>query len=254
MWDKAAMTLHSIEFAAVVAIFLVGGVAKGAIGFGLPTVVMGLMGVWMPPAEAAALMVVPAFLTNIWQAFDGPHLVRVWRRLWPMILTLAAFAVPGTAIITGAGSAVTLCFLGSMLILFGILDLSGARLTVRDRSEPWLGLGVGTSTGLVTGATGVFVVPSALYIQALRLGKEEFTQAMGMMALTASVGLSIGLGMHGHFRVSDIAPPGVAATAAGVAGMAAGRAMRHRMPLETFRRWVLGGLIALGLVMIVRAL
>src|SRR4051812_28844152 len=39
--------------------FLVAGFVKGAIGVGLPTLVMGLLSIVMPPAQAAGLMVLP---------------------------------------------------------------------------------------------------------------------------------------------------------------------------------------------------
>ena len=45
--------------------FLLAGFIKGAIGVGLPTVVMGLLSIVMPPAQAAALMVMPALATNV---------------------------------------------------------------------------------------------------------------------------------------------------------------------------------------------
>ena len=46
---------------------------KGAIGLGLPTVAMGLLGSVMPPAEAAALLLVPSLVTNVWQLLAGPR-------------------------------------------------------------------------------------------------------------------------------------------------------------------------------------
>ena len=47
--------------------FLLAGFVKGVIGLGLPTVAVGLLGLVMPPAEAAALLVVPSMVTNLWQ-------------------------------------------------------------------------------------------------------------------------------------------------------------------------------------------
>ena len=48
--------------------FVLAGFVKGVIGLGLPTVGMGLLAVVMTPAQAAALLVVPSFATNVWQA------------------------------------------------------------------------------------------------------------------------------------------------------------------------------------------
>ena len=51
--------------AAVTLTFVLAGFVKGVIGLGLPTVAMGLLAIVMPPAQAAALLVVPSFLTNV---------------------------------------------------------------------------------------------------------------------------------------------------------------------------------------------
>jgi len=53
--------------------FVLAGFVKGVIGMGLPTVLVGLLSLVMSPAQAAALLVVPSLITNIWQFFFGPH-------------------------------------------------------------------------------------------------------------------------------------------------------------------------------------
>jgi hypothetical protein len=68
------------------ATFLLAGFVKGVIGLGLPTIGMGLLAVVMAPAQAAALLVVPSFVTNVWQLALGPGIGSLLRRLWPMLL------------------------------------------------------------------------------------------------------------------------------------------------------------------------
>ena len=58
----------------IAAAFLLAGFIKGVLGLGLPTVSMGLLAVTMPPAQALAIVIVPAIVTNIWQTFGGPYL------------------------------------------------------------------------------------------------------------------------------------------------------------------------------------
>ncbi|MDR6287867.1 putative membrane protein YfcA [Inquilinus ginsengisoli] len=62
--------------------FLLAGFVKGVLGLGLPTVAMGLLGLAMAPAQAAALLVVPSLVTNLWQLFAGPRFGGLLRRLW----------------------------------------------------------------------------------------------------------------------------------------------------------------------------
>ena len=49
--------------AAAAAVFLLAGVVKGVVGLGCPPAGAGIMA----PAQAAALLVVPSLVTNLWQ-------------------------------------------------------------------------------------------------------------------------------------------------------------------------------------------
>ena len=80
------MSLTLLEIVALTGIFTLAGTVKGAIGLGLPTVSMGLLSLMMPPGQAAALLLRPSLITNLWQLLCGPRLGALWRRLWPMPL------------------------------------------------------------------------------------------------------------------------------------------------------------------------
>jgi hypothetical protein len=74
------------DLAAISFIFLVAGAVRGVLGMGLPTVAMGLLGLVLPVAEGAALLMLPSRVTNLWQMLRGNALVPLCRRLWPMVL------------------------------------------------------------------------------------------------------------------------------------------------------------------------
>jgi uncharacterized protein len=61
-------------FIFVSAVFVLAGFVKGVIGLGLPTIGMGLLAIVMPPVEAAAILILPSFVTNVWQMVSGPSL------------------------------------------------------------------------------------------------------------------------------------------------------------------------------------
>lgn len=72
--------MNEIFFLSLLAFtFLGAGLVKGVTGMGLPTVAMGLLGTVMPPAEAAAMLVIPSFVTNVWQLLAGPAMTRLLR-------------------------------------------------------------------------------------------------------------------------------------------------------------------------------
>ena len=63
----------------IAAIFLLAGFVKGVIGMGLPTVAVGVLGLLMSPSQAAAVLILPSLVTNIWQAFAArPAIGVIW--------------------------------------------------------------------------------------------------------------------------------------------------------------------------------
>ena len=69
--------------------FLLAGLVKGTIGLGLPSIVIGLLALAMTPAQAAAIMIFPSLITNVWQMFAGPYLAGLLRRMWALVLLSA---------------------------------------------------------------------------------------------------------------------------------------------------------------------
>lgn len=240
------------ELAAVAVIFVLAGAVKGAIGLGLPTVSMALMGAWLPVEQGAAILILPAFLTNIWLVLTADALPALLRRLWPMMAALVLGTLLVASVVTTERGGVAAVALGAILIVYAAVALRGTRFSVSRRAEPYLGPAMGLTTGLICGASAIFVVPSAPYLQALTLGKDELVQSFALTAVVASAALALGLGLNGALAPS-VAVPGALATATAFAGMALGQIARRRISVETFRRWVLVGLAALGLSMILRA-
>lgn len=245
------MTAATLAFVAVVFVF--AGVVKGAVGMGMPIVAMGLMGFVMPTVEAAALLVVPGFITNIWQMLVGPGFAPIARRLATLMLGLLAGTMIGIQFMTGAGARWGPVALGTVMVLYGLMALYAPRLTMPRRHEPWASPVVGTATGVLAGATGLFVVPMVPYVSALGMTKDELIQALGTCFVVCALALGLALWSQGQFSLA-LAGTSLVALIPASLGMYAGQKLRGRMDAETFRRWFFRGLITLGLVMAVRAL
>src|SRR5258705_4121928 len=76
-----------LQIAVIAVAFVVAGVAKGAIGMGMPPIAIGLMSFAVPLESAIAIMVVPTMVTNIWQAVYGGGFRRLMRRFATMAVT-----------------------------------------------------------------------------------------------------------------------------------------------------------------------
>jgi uncharacterized protein len=118
--------------------FLFAGFVKGMIGMGLPTVATGLLTLVMAPGQAAGLLVVPNFSTNVWQALAGRKLRALLRRFWPMLVGIGVGSTPGAGFLTNDTSGRASVALGVMLVAYALLSMVSPRLSVPRRAEWWL--------------------------------------------------------------------------------------------------------------------
>ncbi|MCJ0765732.1 sulfite exporter TauE/SafE family protein [Variovorax terrae] len=238
-----AASVH--EFVMVSFIFLLAGGVKGLLGMGLPTVAMGLLGLVMPVAEGAALLFLPSLLTNLWQMARGGRLRALAWRLWPMMAGVCAGVWAGHGWMAGpAGHALRL--LGLCLVAYALSGLAGWRLPrPAPRLEAAASVAVGGLTGLLTAATGVFVLPAVPYLQALGLEKDEMAQALGLSFTVSTLALAVNLAASQHLNLVS-ALQSLLVLLPALVGMGLGQRLRDELSQEGFRRWLMWGLLVLG--------
>lgn len=257
------MNLHTVAGAEhetlliviVVSVFVLAGLVKGVVGLGLPTLSMGLLAGVMPPAQAAVILILPSFLTNAWQMWDGAALGRLLRRLWPLQLgvTAGTLSVPVSLVTLNAN--VASAGLGAALMVYAALGLLAVPLSVPHRGEMFLSGATGLVTGAITAATGVFVFPAVPYLQALSLKKDELVQALGLSFTVSTVALFLRLMMEGSFAIERL-PAGwimlLLPLPAALLGMAVGQKLRGRVGEKGFKRLFFAGLLLIGAYMVSR--
>jgi uncharacterized membrane protein YfcA len=230
----------------IAAVFTLAGFVKGVVGLGLPTVSMGLLAVTMAPSQALAIVIVPAGITNIWQTFVGHYLRDIFRRLWPLLIGTAAGIWLNRGSLTGPYAHYIPIALGILLVIYAVMGLTRFAFKVEGRNEKWIGGIVGVVTGLISAATGVQVIPSMPFLQAIGMEKDELVQALGVFFTVATLALSINLTASGLLSGSTALPAAIA-MGCSFAGMFVGQTVRSRMPADAFRRWFLIAMIFLGL-------
>jgi uncharacterized membrane protein YfcA len=245
------MTLDLYEISFVAAVFIIAGIVKGVIGLGLPTIAMGLLAALLTPSQAAAILVVPALLTNVWQMLDGPALRALFLRLWPMLICALLGTLPAAGILTKANARLSTALLGGILMAYALIAFIGVEFKVSRRAETILGPLIGLTTGVINGATGIFVVPGVPYVQALNFSKDELVQALAISAFVSSAALTLGLGLN-HGLGGTVAVPAMVALGGAFSGMAIGKFLRSRLSGTAFRWTVLSGLLLLGASMVAR--
>ncbi len=239
----------------IVAVFVMAGIVKGVIGLGLQVLPMVLLVIIMPPIEAAALLVVPGLVSNIWQIATGPPPWPMVKRLWPLMAGIVVGTWLGDRLdigMMGPQAGTARIMLAVTIIVYAALGLAKWRFHIPRSQQTWAAPVVGMANGLLTAATGVFVVPAVPYLAALGLDKDELVQALGLVFLTATLSLAVNLGMAGALN-AGIGWLSLLALAASLTGMALGQAVRDRLNAETFRTCFYAGLLGLGVFVLSRA-
>ncbi len=236
----------------VAMVFVLAGVIKGVVGMGLPTVSMALLVLLMSPAQAAALLIIPSLVTNLWQAGPLHRLLPLLRRIGGMQLGVASGTLLGAMVFgapTGQWASIAL---GVALVAYAAWGLFGTPLAVPACMERWLGPLAGLLTGIITAGTGVFVVPAVPYLQALALERDDLVQAMGVSFTVSTVALAAGLLLNDSYSIGAAGTSMVMLVPA-LAGMYMGQRLRKSLSPAAFRTCFFVSLVVLGTYLTIEA-
>ena len=237
--------------ALTIAAFLIGGFVKGAIGMGLPVVVLAMLALVMPLREAMAIFLIPGFASNLWQATSGPWMRPLLGRMWTFLLAAVIGIVSGVTIMAGTKSGIMALVLGVLLCIYSVYALAAPRLPAPGPRERWMSPLAGATGGVFFGMAGLFIVPGLLYLESLRIPRDQFVQALGITFLTITSTLAVS--MTGHSLVSwDLAIMSALGLIPVFVGIWAGRRIRHRISEERYRKVFFVALFLTGVYMVIR--
>ncbi|WP_170937115.1 MULTISPECIES: sulfite exporter TauE/SafE family protein [Rhodomicrobium] len=231
--------------ALVLGAFLLAGGIKGLVGVGLPTVAIAVLINAIEPRDAIPLVVIPAIATNIWQALDGGRGVALVKRFWPLLAMLCVGTWFGVEVLASSNQRLMSGIFGAILTLYALAGLLRPAPPPPGRAEVWLSPVIGFLNGIVNGLTGSYIIPGTLYLEALRLSRDELIQAMGILFLVASMSLGVSLTGHSVMTGTHALLSGLALIPA-MLGYYGGQLFRQRLPEGQFRKIFFVCLVLLG--------
>ena len=234
-----------LTIAAIAATFLLAGAVKGIIGLGLPTLSLGLLTAALDLTTAMALLIVPSFVTNLWQAVVGGNGRAILLRIWPFLVMATATVWLGATALTRVDLSLLSALLGGLLVVYSALNLTGVRIEIAARREVWAGPLLGTANGILTGMTGSFVVPGVMFLQAIGLSRDALVQAMGILFTVSTVALALALQGNSLMTI-NLSLVSTAAVIPALVGMVAGQRIRRRLSEDRFRQVFFIAILILG--------
>ena len=247
------LELGAVALIACAGAMIAGGAVKGVVGIGLPLVSLPVMATFIPVPKAIALLLLPSFVTSIWQVFHGGFLGRSVRRFWPLLLGMAIGTVISVRVLAIVDTHVLYLALGSLVATFAVVLHRRLVFAVPPRAEPWLGPVAGMASGLVGGLSMLFATVYVMYLSGLKLGKDFFVAVVALTNVTATIVLAAAMARYDLLGGSEFAGSLFALVPA-FAGLMLGQWLRGRIDEQRFRKVLAIVLFVIGLNLIRRGI
>lgn len=231
---------------------LCGGVVKGVIGLGLPIVSISILSSLLSVPTALAVLVGPILLSNLWQLLQGGYTRATVRRFWPVIAALVLGLWISASLVTNIPPRLLFGLLGVIVVMFCATVYLAPSLGIPAGAEKWVGALAGLAGGLIGGISTVYGPPITMYLVALKVPKDQFIGAVGLIWFCGAVPLAAAYAVNGVLT-AELALWSALACVPAAAGLFMGQWVRDRIDQEAFRKVLLAALLLLGLNLVRRA-
>ncbi|MCF6321483.1 MAG: sulfite exporter TauE/SafE family protein [Rhizobiaceae bacterium] len=234
-------------------VFLVAGITKGIVGGGLPVMSIGLLTVVLSLPEAIALVMLPATITNFWQASTGGYFKMLVWRLWPYILTSILAVILGTMLLIIANPLLLTILLGLLMAVHSLMGIAGIEFKVSHNWEKTSGPAFGFITGLFAGMTGSPAYPGLYYLSGLGFDRNQLVQAMGICFSVVTLSVAISMQSNNLLSFNQIILSLIAVVPA-ISGMVIGSRIRQNLSENNFKKLFYLTLLFMGIYLVARSL
>ena len=228
---------------------------KGAVGFGMPMIMIGGLASFMRADLAVAGLLLPTLVTNVWQVLRGGRGVAldVLRIYWRFNLVFAITIILSAQLVVVVPAQLLFIVLGSIIAVFGLLQVFGFGFRFNPAYRNQVEVALAIVSGLIGGLSGVWGPPLILYLLALNVPKAEQVRAL---AITFMLGAVILVAAHiksGLLNAQTI-PFSTFLIIPAILGMSVGYKVHDRLNQEVFRKLTLAVLVIVGLNLLRRGL
>ena len=247
------LPLSLILFACLVT--FVSGFVKGAVGFGMPLVMISGMGIAIEPRLVVAGIIVPIVLSNGWQVLHA-GLGQAWdalREHWRYVSVVCVMILVSAQFLVLIPTDVMFVVLGVPVVALCAIQLLGWRPRIAPRWRRWFEWGAGALSGTLGGLAGTWGPPTVLYLLALETPRARQMAVQGVIYGAGSVMLLLGHLRSGVLNAETLPFSILLLLPAGL-GMWVGFQTGDRLDAARFRRWTLVVLTVAGANLIRRGL
>ncbi|SLN45308.1 sulfite exporter TauE/SafE family protein [Roseisalinus antarcticus] len=249
----ALMPLEYIVFA--VAVTLLAGVVKGAVGFAMPLIMISGLGMVLEPRLAVAGIILPIVLSNGLQVLrSGLGNARDAIREYAVYIVIVCVMILVSAqFLTVIPTEVMFLVLGIPVTLLCAIQLAGLRIIIPPGGRRAASLVAGFLSGTLGGLAGTWGPTTVLYLVAVETPKARQIVVQGVIYGLGSVMLLLGHLQSGVLNRDTVWLSGLLIVPA-ILGMWAGFRLHDRIEQKAFRKVTLAVLMIAGLNLVRRGL
>ncbi|WP_175808514.1 sulfite exporter TauE/SafE family protein [Burkholderia cenocepacia] len=235
---SSLQVLTTFDLIWIVAALVLGGMAKGITGIGVPLVAMPIVSQFMPIRDAVLLLSMPIILGNIPQALEGGQVLATARKIAAPIAGTVFGNIAGVAILLSLNSGHAQAASGALLIVVATLMLAAPKLNLEPAWRKPVGFVLGFGAAVTESIASVPGPLLATYLISSGASGRAFTKQIAIILVVSVVTLLTTFSGAAQASGADLVIS-AAATLPAIAGMWLVRPLRDQMSPEIFRRVVL---------------
>jgi len=234
-------------------VYFLAGIIKGTLGIGFPTAAVSLLAQVSDARTAITVVIMPMLFTNIWQVIRGRKFLSVIRQMWLLLSIMLIFIIVFAQLSSMVRVDVLAAVLGGIVALYALHSLYAQPLELPPAMDKPAQIVAGVSAGIMGGMVSVWAPPILIYMQTLKLPKDQFVATVGVVLLLGTCVLLMsymgsGALSYGLFLCS------ILLIVPSLLGFTVGERIRRRLSAHRFERLLLWFFFLMGLNLIRRAL
>ncbi|QVN22700.1 sulfite exporter TauE/SafE family protein [Burkholderia pyrrocinia] len=230
--------LTAFDLAGIAVALLLGGMAKGITGIGVPLIAMPILSQFLPIRHAVLLLSMPIILGNIPQALEGGQVLATARKIAAPIAGTVIGNIVGVAILLSLDPRHAQAASGALLIVAATLMLAAPKLNLPGAWQKPVGFALGFGAALMESIASVPGPLLATYLISSGATGRVFTKQIAIILVVSIVTLITTFSGTSHASGADLAVSAAASLPA-IAGMWLVRPLRDKMSPRIFRMVVL---------------
>jgi uncharacterized membrane protein YfcA len=241
--------LDTFALLGIAVALMLGGMAKGITGIGVPLVAMPILTHFLPVKLAVLLLSMPIILGNIPQALEGGEMLKTLRQIAAPLIGTVIGNVVGVSVLVSLEPHHAQAASGIALIVAAALLLASPKLRLAPSLVQPVGFVLGFGAAVMESIASVPGPLLAMYLIASGATGRAFTKQIAIILVVSVVTLITTFSGGAHANGADLALSAAASLPA-IAGMLMVRPLRDRLHPHAFRAVVLVCVLAAAAQMI----